>query len=176
VSCRGTSRPSSRRTTALRHLILAQHLSGPWHTSSAVAEGVGFSGPDEARGSLQPVSAVCVGRPRFQRPRTTLEPLWLEQPKLSTRDRTQRRSRVCWRAPQARPWGARALLRAGRRGDEASGEDSMLTPETRGRQRRLFSGDSWRCLATTFERWQHRRRRCDTDRCGETARITQETE
>ena len=138
--------------------------------------GCWFQWAGRSEGSLQPVSAVCVGRPRFQRPRTTLEPLWLEQPKLSTRDRTQRRSRVCWRAPQARPWGARALLRAGRRGDEASGEDSMLTPEKRGRQRRLFSGDSWRCLATTFERWQHRRRRCDTDRCGEALRITQDTE
>jgi hypothetical protein len=38
-------------------------------------------------------------------------------------------------SPQARRWGARALLRAMRRGDEAMGEESMLTPVSVGRQR-----------------------------------------
>ena len=79
-------------------------------------------------------------------------------------------------SPASTPLGARALLRAGRRGDEANGEDSMLTPETRGRQHHRRSGDSWRLLATTFECWQHRRRRCDTDRCRETVLITQDTQ
>jgi hypothetical protein len=79
-------------------------------------------------------------------------------------------------SPASTPLGARALLRAGRRGDEASGEELMLTLETRGRQRLRRSGDSWRLLATTFECWQHPRRRCDTDRYRETVRITQGTE
>jgi hypothetical protein len=57
--------------------------------------------------------------------------------------------------------GARALLRAVRRGDEARGEDSMLTPDTRGRQgdrRTATHGNSGRMFAG----WQLRRGRCDT--------------
>jgi hypothetical protein len=47
-------------------------------------------------------------------------------------------------APQARHWVARAILRAGRRGDEAMGEELMLTPETRG----VNIIDAWQVMAT----------------------------
>src|SRR5687768_10799537 len=43
-----------------------------------------------------------------------------------------RKMKSAYSAPQARHWVARAILRAGRRGDEAMGEVSMLTPETGG--------------------------------------------
>lgn len=52
-------------------------------------------------------------------------------------------------APQARPWGARALLRAGRRGDEAKGEDSMLS-------RRLAAVNAVDVLAIHGDSWQQR--------------------
>ena len=64
---------------------------------------------------------------------------------------TSERMKSAYSAPQARHWVARAILRAGRRGDEAMGEELMLTPETRlrqpssrmathGKSRQMFAG------------------------------------
>jgi hypothetical protein len=63
---------------------------------------------------------------------------------------TSERMKSAYSAPQARHWVARAILRAGRRGDEAMGEELMLTPVTRPRQhhwRMATHGKSWQVFA-----------------------------
>ena len=62
---------------------------------------------------------------------------------------TSERMKSAYSAPQARHWVARAILCAGRRGDEAMGEELMLTPEMRG----VNNIDARQVMATPGERF-----------------------
>ena len=103
------------------------------------------------------------GRPRCSATSMTLGHLWLEQLRTEHARPGVAPQSFVLASPASTPLGGACAPPRRRRGDEASGEDLMLTPETRGRQRHrrmATHGDSWQM----FEGWRLRRRRCDT-RC-----------
>lgn len=101
--------------------------------------------PFEAPGALRRKSKMGSPSVAFNDPNDT-QPVGLEHDRC-TSNWACRRSCRADSDPQARSWEARALLRAGRRGDEANGEKSMLTLEMMGVNRRCAfasRGDWWR--------------------------------